>query len=100
MEFLAIPDKVSLNFFFVIYHYYYRLSHDNDFSIVQNVVELRDRYGGDAYPRPREDDIDSLVASGLMNVQSQVIQRDSVQLEEISRENVMQGPLVKVCKLN
>ena len=73
-----------------------RLSHDNDFSIVQNVVELRDRYGGDAYPRPREDDIDNLVASGLMNVQSQVIQRDSVRLEEISRENVMQGPLVKV----
>ena len=81
---------------FVIYHYCDRLSHDNDFSIVQNVVELRDRYGGDAYPRPREDDIDNLVASGLMNVQSQVIQRDSVRLEEISRENVMQGPLVKV----
>ena len=64
---------------------------------IQNVVELRDRYGGDAYPRPREDDIDNLVASGLMNVQSQVIQRDSIRLEEISRENVMQGPLVKVC---
>ena len=53
-----------------------------------------DRYGGDAYPRPREEDIDNLVAAGLMNVQSQVIQ--NVLLEEISRQTVMQGPLVKV----
>ena len=43
---------------------------------------------------PREEDIDNLVASGLLSVQSQVIQ--NVQLEEISRDNVMQGPLVKV----
>ena len=61
---------------------------------MQNVVSLRNMYGGYAYPMPREDDIDSLVASGLMNVQSQIIQ--NVKLEEISRENVMQGPLVKV----
>ena len=64
------------------------------FSIVQNIVDLMDRYGGDAYPRPREEDIDNLVAAGLMNVQSQVIQ--NVLLEEISRQTVMQGPLVKV----
>ena len=57
-----------------------------------------DRYGGDAYPRPNEDDIDNLVASGLMNVQSQVIQ--NVLLEEISRQTVMQGPLVKVWKIH
>ena len=47
---------------------------------------------------PREDDIDNLVAAGLMNVQSQLIQ--NVLLEEISRESVMQGPLVKVGTCN
>lgn len=65
-----------------------------NFSTVQNIVDLRNRYGGDAYPRPQERDIDNLVASGLMNVQSPVIQ--NVLLEEISRDTVMQGPLVKV----
>ena len=43
---------------------------------------------------PREEDVDNLVAAGLMNVMSPIIQ--NVQLEEIPRENVMQGPLVKV----
>ena len=62
------------------------------------MFSLRDRYGGEAYPMPREDDIDNLVAAGLMNVQSQLIQ--NVLLEEISRESVMQGPLVKVGILN
>ena len=51
-------------------------------------------YGGDAYPMPREEDVDNLIAAGLMNVQSPII-RD-YKLEEISRDNVMQGPLVKV----
>ena len=51
-------------------------------------------YGGDAYPMPREEDVDNLIASGLMNVQSQIIQ--NIKLEEIPRDNVMQGPLVKV----
>ena len=59
-------------------------------------MDLRNRYGGDAYPRPEERAIDGLVAAGLMNVQSQVIQ--NVLLEEISRDTVMQGPLVKVQK--
>ena len=49
-------------------------------------------YGGDAYPMPRE--VDNLIAAGLMNVQSILIQ--DYKLEEISRDNVMQGPLVKV----
>ena len=49
-------------------------------------------YGGDAYPEPG--DIDNLIAAGLMNVQSQLIH--NYKLEEISRDNVMQGPLVKV----
>lgn len=57
-------------------------------------MDLRNRYGGDAYPRPEERAIGGLVAAGLMNVQSQVIQ--NVLLEEISRDTVMQGPLVKV----
>ena len=61
-------------------------------------MDLRNRYGGDAYPRPREGDIDNLVAAGLMNVQSPVIQ--NVLLEEISRDTVMQGPLVKVQKFH
>ena len=49
-------------------------------------------YGGDAYPMPPE--VNNLVAAGIMNVQSQLV--ENIKLEEISRDNVMQGPLVKV----
>lgn len=73
------------------------LLHSDSSSFLQCELDLKDMFGGYEYPQPPDDSLTNLAAE-LMELDNGVVIQTEPNFEGMSREDVDQGPLVKVWK--